>query len=119
VTVITCQRIGVPIHRVNLAGGPSQLVVIPDESQGGLAPQDWNKPGLEVEFAGLQLPAVEFKYHYRLVASIALAEISRQVGLRSVVRPLPRPRPPIYDHNLEPLVEVPGEVIAFEDLLAY
>jgi SpoU rRNA Methylase family len=119
VTVITCQRIGVPIHRVNFAGGPSQLVVIPDESQGGLAPQDWNRPGLEVEFADLQLPAVEFTYHYRLVASIALAEISRQVGRRSVVKPLPGPRPPIYDHELEPLAEAPGEVIAFEDLLAY
>src|SRR5262249_56512364 len=80
VTVITCQRIGVPIHRVNFAGGPGQLVVIPDENHGGLAPQDWNRQGLEVEFASLQLPAVEFTYHYRLVASIALAEISRQVG---------------------------------------
>src|SRR5437870_13832796 len=33
VTVITCNRVGVPLHRASFAGGPSQLIVIPDGRQ--------------------------------------------------------------------------------------
>jgi tRNA(Leu) C34 or U34 (ribose-2'-O)-methylase TrmL len=119
VTVITCRRTTVPMHRLNFAGGPGQLVVIPDESRGELAPENWSHLGLKVEFAGLQLPTAEFTYHYRLVASIALAEISRQVGRHSAIRPRRVPRPPVYDHTLEQLAETAGEVVRFEDLLEY
>src|SRR5260370_21315279 len=82
VTVITCKRVGLPLHRTNLAGGSSQLVVIPDESRVDAAAENWSRLGRHVEFAHLQLPASNFMYHCRLLATIALAEISRQVGRR-------------------------------------
>jgi tRNA G18 (ribose-2'-O)-methylase SpoU len=118
-TVITCQRIGVPLHRAKFAGGPGQLVVLPDESHGSSSAEDWSRFGRQVDFAHLQLPTTEFTYHYRLVATIALAEISRQVGRRPAVKALPGPRPPIYDSALEYLAQTAGELLTFEDLLGY
>jgi hypothetical protein len=45
-------------------------------------------------------------YHhadYRLIATIALAEISRQVGRRAAGKVPVAPRPPIYDRGFERL----------------
>jgi hypothetical protein len=119
VTVVTCRQSGIPLHRVNFAGGPSQLVVIPDESAGEFAPENWRRLGHEVEVAVLQLANTEFTYHYRLAATVALAEIARQVGRRSAAKLPPAPRPPIYDHALEQLAAATGEIVRFEDLLKY
>lgn len=119
VTVITCRGLGVPLHRANLAGGPRHLVVIPDESRIDPSAEDWSRLGAKVEFVHLRLPVAEFTYHYRLAATVGLAEISRQVGRRPDYR-LPRaPRPPIYDHKLADLVGATGELARFEDLLSY
>jgi len=119
VTVITCRGLGAPLHRANLAGGPRQLVVIPDESRIDPSAEDWSRLGAKVEFAHLRLPVVEFTYHYRLAATVALAEISRQVGRRPDFRLPTAPRPPIYDHKLADLVRATGEVARFEDLVNY
>ena len=119
VTVITCRRVGVPLHRANFTGGPSQLVVISDESRVEPAVENWSRFGRQVEFAHLQLPTSNFTCHYRLVATIALAEISRQVGRRPAVKVPVAPRPPIYDHAIEQLAEAAGEFVSFEDLLRY
>ncbi len=119
VTVITCKLAGVPLHRINLAGGPSQIVVIPDESRAESVTEDWNRFGAEVEFAQVQLPNVDFTYHYRLMATIGLAEISRQVGRRPFVKGPPAPRPPIYDHALGKLAEQKAEIVSFDELLRY
>jgi hypothetical protein len=119
VTVITCKRVGVPVHRINFAGGPSQLVVIPDESRSEIAAEDWSRFGRQVEFAHLQLPNADFTYHYRLVATIALAEISRQVGRRPVVKVPTASRPPIYDHAIKKLAGAVGEFVSLDDLLRY
>jgi len=119
VTVITRQQIGVPVHRLNLAGGSSQLIVMPDQSQNEFSLQRWTQSGSKVEFAHLQLPTAEFTYHYRLIATVALAEISRQVGRRPAVKAPPGPQRQIYDHALEQLAKVGGETIKFEDLLKY
>ena len=119
VTVITCRRVGVPLHRSNFAGGPSQLIVIPDESQVETGAEDWSRFGRQVEFAHLQLPTADFTYHYRLVATIALAEISRQVGRRPAVKVPTVPRPPIYDHAVKELAEAAGEIVSFDELLRY
>jgi hypothetical protein len=119
VTVITSRRNGPPIHRVNLARGASQLVVIPDEGQTAFAEAEWSRLGAEVEFACLQIPADEFIYHYRLMATIALAEISRQVGRRPSLKLRPSARYPIYDLKLARLAEAAGEWVHWEDLEAY
>jgi len=119
VTIITTQALGAPVHRINLARGPSQLVVIPDEKNVDQSAETWSRLGKEVEFAHLQIPATEFQYHYRLIATIALAEISRQVGRRPTTK-IPRAvRPPIYDHHLASLAEVAGQFVSLEDLADY
>jgi tRNA G18 (ribose-2'-O)-methylase SpoU len=86
VTIITTQPVGAPVHRVNLARGPSQLIVIPDEKNVDHSGETWSRLGKEVEFAHVQIPVTEFQYHYRLIATIALAEISRQVGRRPAAK---------------------------------
>lgn len=72
-----------------------------------------------MEFAHLQLPSNDFISHYRLAATIALAEISRQVGRQPTVKVLTAPRPPIYDHAVEQLAEATGELIGLDDLRRY
>jgi len=63
------------------ARGTRQLLVIPDENAVDHSAETWSHLGKEVEFGCLQIPVREFKYHYRLIASMALAEVSRQVGV--------------------------------------
>ena len=119
VTIVTYQRLGTPLNRANLTGGPRQLVVIPDESHVDAAAENWSRLGAKVEFAHLRLPAIEFKYRYRLAATIGLAEISRQVGRRLDRRTPGTFRPPVYDHKLADLVSATGELVRFEELLRY
>jgi hypothetical protein len=119
VTIITTRPVGVPVHRVNLARGPSQLIVIPDEENVDCSAETWSRLGKEVEFAHLQIPATEYQYHYRLTATIALAEVSRQVGRRPAVKARPVGRPPIYDDRLARLAEAAGQIVSLEDLADY
>jgi len=67
----------------------------------------------------LRLPATQFPYHYRLTATIALAEISRQVGRRADFRRPAGPGMPIYDHRLAHLAETAGELVRWEELAGY
>jgi rRNA methylases len=119
VIVVTRQKIGLPLHRAKLAVGPNQLVVIPDESQIEVTAHDWSRFGADVQFAHVVLPCSEFPYHYRLIATIALAEISRQVGRPPKLKAPAAPRPPIYDFNLGKLAEIAGERVALEDLMGF
>ncbi len=119
VTIISAQAVGAPVHRMNLARGPSQLVVIPDEKNVNQSAEAWSRLGKEVEFAHLQIPAMDFQYHYRLMATIALAEISRQVGRRPPIKVRPVGRPPIYDHRLARLAEAVGQIVSLKELLDY
>jgi tRNA(Leu) C34 or U34 (ribose-2'-O)-methylase TrmL len=121
VTVITCRRGGLPLHRVQLARGPSQLVVIPDESRREAAACDWSRFGAHVELASLQLPVdgLAGHYRYRLTAAIALAEVSRQVGRRQALETRAAPRRPIYDEKLARLAAAAGELVRFADLAGY
>lgn len=119
VTVITCRKSGTPLHRANFTGGPGQLVVIPDEGGVDVAAENWSRFGGEVEFAQLRLPRTEFTYHYRLMATIALAEIARQVGRRPAGKAPAGPRPPFYDRSMGRLAEVAGESVSFEELVRY
>jgi hypothetical protein len=119
VTIITTQALGAPLHRVNLARGSSQLVVIPDEKNVDQSAEIWSRLGKEIEFAHLQIPATEYRYHYRLLATIALAEISRQVGRRPATKVRPAGRPPIYDQRLARLAEAAGHLVSLEELMNY
>jgi hypothetical protein len=119
VTVVTTRNTGTPVHRVNLARGPNQLIVIPDESYVDCAAEEWFRLGKEVEFAQLQVPVVEFPYHYRLIATIALAEVSRQVGRRPTTKGPPSLRPPIYDHRLARVAETTGQLVPLGELISY
>jgi hypothetical protein len=81
--------------------------------------ETWTRLGKEVEFAHLQIPASEFQYHYRLTATIALAEISRQVGRRPAAKVPRAGRPPFYDLRLASLAEAAGQIVSLEDLVDY
>ena len=58
-------------------------------------------------------------YHYRLIATIALAEVSRQVGRRPVKKLPPAARPPIYDLRLARLAEAAGHLVGLDELMKY
>lgn len=119
VTVITTRTTGTPLHRTALAGGPGQLIAIPDEGAMDIDHEDWDRLGKAVRFVRLDLPAREFTYHYRLIVTIALAEVARQVGrkARSAVRT--RQHGPVYDSSLALLAEERGETIYLDELELY
>jgi hypothetical protein len=87
ISVVTSHQIGaLPLSKSNLALGRRQLLVIPDESCVDVRLEDWNRFGKQVEFVQIEtpndFPFANYDYHYRLPASIAMAECARQVGTR-------------------------------------
>jgi hypothetical protein len=119
VIVITATSAGKPLQRLNLARGVRQLIAIPDESGVNINDEDWSRLGRKIEFAHLDLPVIDFDYHYRLIATIAMAEISRQVGRRRPGARKPRRWEPVYDRALGLLSDTAGEDVWLEDLLDY
>jgi len=78
--VVTPHDDGEPIERVDLARGPRQLIVVSDHS-------DSNDPRLlhiarKVRHVRLNIPAPQCEPKLRLIASIVLSEVARQVGVR-------------------------------------
>jgi tRNA G18 (ribose-2'-O)-methylase SpoU len=116
--VVTVGSAGTPLHRLNLARGPRQLVVIPDESAGPLNPSDDDTDGRRLQMATLGLSDRLFPYHYRLIATLVLAEIARQVGSRSVRAGRPRPGPE-YFMRLPVEAEAAGETVSLDELRDY
>ncbi|MCO5169050.1 MAG: TrmH family RNA methyltransferase [Planctomycetes bacterium] len=95
------------LHRLDLARGPGQLLVVPDED----LPDDvLRRLAPRVRVAGLDLPAVG-GVRYRVLASIALAEAARQVGLRAPRRGPGRQRPPSYGCALDAPAAAPDGVL--------
>lgn len=120
VAVVTMQRRGIPLHRSNLARGGDQLIVIPDESQVPLDGEEWGRFGQRVELIHLDLPTHQFVYHYRLIATIAMAEVARQVGHKPPKLSHERgARKPRYDQALQTMMEERGELIYLDDLVDY
>jgi tRNA G18 (ribose-2'-O)-methylase SpoU len=102
---------------VDLAGGRDTLLVIPDED--GAGDVDWASLGGRTEFARVELPEAAFRYRYRLVASIVLAEAARQIGRPAVAgRPAPR-RGLSYESALEVAATAGVEVVSPAELRAY
>ena len=108
------------MHRADLARGAKQLIVIPDESEGDAELEDWRSLAKNVDFAHLVLPVQEFSYHFRLTASIALAEMARQIGRRKRV-PGARPerKPPRYRKELRATLEAAGELVYLDESFEY
>jgi hypothetical protein len=93
----------VPIHRQRLAHGQRQLVVV------GATAEDIEGIGLDrVRVATLGLETIE-RAPLRLVASIALAEVARQVGRRRALAGRPAIRPPVYDLGIS--LKEPSDVL--------
>ena len=118
--VVTLRSGGVPLHQADLARGPSQVIVVPDETAIDLDREDWTMVAREVKFVQLGVPGKEFAYHYRLIASIALAEAARQVGQQARPgRGWPKRHEPFYDRSLKLLSADQGEIISLEELENY
>jgi tRNA G18 (ribose-2'-O)-methylase SpoU len=112
VTVVTAGPRGVPLRKLDLARGPRQVIVIPDESGAGPEREGWaGGAGRNQNLARVELPAGgDAVRRYRLVATIAMAEIDRQVGARTAAGDAPRSsrRRPTYDRGLR-ASEKPGK----------
>ncbi len=120
VTIITRSEEGVLLHRARLAGGPQHLIVIPDEDAIDIHREAWERLGRTVTLVRVDVPARDYVYHYRLVATIALAEVARQVGQRGPGDAgRPRRRAPFYDRALALFEQEHGETIFLEDLAPY
>jgi tRNA G18 (ribose-2'-O)-methylase SpoU len=105
-------------HRVDLAGGRNTLLVLPDEEhERGV---DWRSLAPKVEFARVALPAEDFPYRYRLVASIVLAETARQIGRAVAAEPIRRPRRGLtYESALNLAAGAEADIVLADNLRAY
>lgn len=104
-----------PVKRARLAHGQRQLVVI------GASPEDIDAIGVEgVHYATLDLQRVSYA-PLRLVASIGLAEIARQVGRRRPMSGRPKPPTATYEAAIQLAPDVHQEVMFLEaaQLLEY
>ena len=110
---------GTPIHKANLSGGQQQLLVIADESKLDLATEDWERLGKKIQYARIELPVSDYTYHFRALASIALAEASRQVGQKSEARVRHAKQGPVYESSLKILLEQIGEEVSLDELSEY
>src|SRR5438552_1415312 len=108
---------GPPIHRVNLAGRDT-LLVIPDEGEAGMP--SFNSLGGSVERARIDLSVPTLHYRYRLVATIVMAEAARQTGLRPAGQPrLPGRRGLTYESTLSTVATGGAEEVDPAVLKAY
>ena len=75
VMVVTAGPRGVPLRKLDLARGPRQVIVIPDESRAGPEREGWaGRAGRDPQLARVELPAGgDAVRRYRLVATIAPA----------------------------------------------
>ena len=79
VCVVSARGGGTPLQRTDLARGPRQLVVIPDETAGDLDERDLAHLGRHVRRVHVEIERGA-RHPFRSIASIALAECARQVG---------------------------------------
>ncbi len=108
------------LHHTNLARGPKQLLVLPDESMIDRDAEDWQRLGKRIRFVNPGFSNKPSTYHFRLPASIALAEAARQVGWRT--RPsLGRPsrHGPVFDQALSLIMKEHCEVVYLDELTEY
>ena len=112
IVLVTASDAGQPLSRERLTRGVRQLVVL-----GANAAELPPTASGRVTVASLGLQPAESE-PLRLSASIALAEIARQVGLRRPVPGAP-PRAPRYEKAIEPVPGPDALLIEPADLLAF
>lgn len=96
------------------------MVVIPDEDAVEAAREDWSRLARRITMARLEIPPSGAPSHYRCTASIALAEVARQVGRRAPGRPgVPGRRGLGYDAGIDLLPPMGGVHVALAELEAY
>jgi SpoU rRNA Methylase family len=115
--IVTTKNLGDVLPKVDLCRGPQQTIIIADENQIDVEAERWNRVAERITFAQIEVPAATFRYHYRHLASIALAEISRQVGQKALWKPAKQE--PLYESSLKLLSEEVGEAVFLEDLEEY
>lgn len=118
VVVVTTGPSGTPLHRIDLARGSRQLIVICDEGAGLVDPADMQRNGRRVRIATLGPLQPCFPYHYRLIATLVLAEVARQVGTRLAREGRGGARPE-YLLKLPLYLEAAGESLSLDDLSEY
>ena len=73
-----------------------------------------------VEIARVALPAEDFPYRYRLVASIVLAEAARQIGRAVAAEPIRRPRRGLTNESALTVAAIAeADVVLPDDLREY
>lgn len=115
--VITRKDLGVSLPKADLCRGAQQAIVIADESEIDIESEDWKRVAEMVSFAQIETKNRDFAYHFRHFSSIALAEVSRQVGQKALWKPTKQV--PLYESSLKLLSEQAGEEVSFDDLSEY
>lgn len=107
---------GPELHALPRIADRGTLVVVPDEPHPSI---DWERLAPTVAFGRIALPVVRPRHRYRLVASIVLAEVSRQVGRPSARKAPGRRRRLTYRSAIELVASGAGELIDVDELAAY
>ena len=119
VTVASTSLDAPPLHRLRLDSGPSSVLVLPDEGSIDEGSEDWGRLGREVRLARIDVPASDFSYRYRLTASIAMAEIARQIGIHGREVGAASRRGLTYESVLRTLSPEHAEEITWDALSLY
>ena len=119
--LVTTGAHGAPLHRLNLARGGSQVIIVPDDlGQAGPIPE-WSQLARTVVPARLDVAVDAGACRYWLLASVVMAEVARQVGRSARPRrrsPAQPTGPPRYD-SLARLAPTLGEVMRLDELSGY
>lgn len=115
--IITTKDLGVALPKADLCRGAKQAIVIADESNINVESEDWTGVAEKVSFAQIETKVKDVPYHFRHLSSIALAEVSRQVGQKALWKPTKQG--PLYESSLKLLSDEVGEEVSLEDLAEY
>ncbi len=108
----------VPLHKARLAEGPSQLIVLVDQSAFDVSILgEFSRFAHKVQVASIECGDSVHNHQFRLTASIALAEIARQVGQKTPWKPTPPE--PLYESALRSIADEQGEIFSLEELQQY